>query len=210
MIRISEIVANVVRGQPFLEEALRFRFLNLTGFAEYVRPYVEKEARKPVSVHAIKMALSRLEIPDSITERVPNFQPGRMGTIRDLSIMSVVRSKQSIGKIQSLFSHKIGGNQYCAIIEGSSEIDVVYDESFRETVLRNVPEEFRILSMDGLSLCSLRLRDSEIYRKGLFYGVTKQLAFHDINIIQVVSTYHELGLIVKNEDLKKTVTVLLG
>jgi hypothetical protein len=40
--------------------------------------------------------------------------------------------------------------------------------------------------------------------------VTKKLAFHDINIIQVISTYHELGVVVRDEDLKKTVTVLLS
>jgi hypothetical protein len=44
---------------------------------------------------------------------------------------------------------------------------------------------------------------------GLLYSVTKQLAFHKINILQLISTYHELGIIIAEKDIKATVTVLL-
>ena len=97
-----------------------------------------------------------------------------------------------------------------AIIEGSREIDVLYDKSFSSDIEELFPEDLRILTVEGLSLCSLLLRDEEIYQKGLFYSVTKKLAFHEINIIQVISTFHELGVVVQEKDLKNTVTVLLS
>jgi hypothetical protein len=59
MKKISDIISGIVMRQTFLEEALAYGFLNLTAFAEYVQKDIEQEVQKEVSVHAIKMALSR-------------------------------------------------------------------------------------------------------------------------------------------------------
>lgn len=66
MIKISHVIENIVLRQPFLEEALSNSFLNLTAFSEYIQSYVIREAQKDVSIHAIKMSLSRLEKPKEV------------------------------------------------------------------------------------------------------------------------------------------------
>jgi len=96
----------VIIQQPFTEEALHHGFLNLTGFAEYIRPYVEKEAQKQVSNHAIKMALSRMERPEELSKYVPDFQSKHTIIMGNLTIMSVIRSSIVIQKIHALFSKK--------------------------------------------------------------------------------------------------------
>lgn len=52
-----------------------------------------------------------------------------------------------------------------AITEGSREIDIFYDESFSSVMEDLVPMNLRILTLERLSLCSLQLRDEEIYQK---------------------------------------------
>ena len=61
MKKLSAIVGEIIIGKPFLEEAMHYNYLNLTAFSEYLRPYIERELQKDVSIHAIKMALSRFE-----------------------------------------------------------------------------------------------------------------------------------------------------
>jgi len=61
MIKLSDIVSEIILEQPFLEEALVYGYLNLTAFSEYIQPYIEKKLEKNISIHAIKMALSRYQ-----------------------------------------------------------------------------------------------------------------------------------------------------
>lgn len=211
MRKISDVINDIVISQPFLEEALHHGYLNLTGFSEYIRPQVEKEAQKEVSIHAIKMALSRMNHPETLSPYDIHYSHGQINTMSGLNLMSILKSpntQEIICKLHSLRWKEL--NSYMAITEGSREIDIFYDQSFSSVIEELVPMNLRILTLEKLSLCSLQLRDEEIYQKWLFYSVTKKLAFHDINIIQVISTYHELGVIVRDEYLKKAVNILLN
>jgi hypothetical protein len=69
MKKISTVISELVRQSSFLEDGLYKGYINLTAFAESIRPFVEKETQKKVSVHAIKMALSRFEIPIACTKK---------------------------------------------------------------------------------------------------------------------------------------------
>ncbi|MBP9779076.1 hypothetical protein KBD33_00465 [Candidatus Gracilibacteria bacterium] len=211
MIRISEIISDIVAGQPFLEDALQQGYLNLTGFSEYIQPYIEERVGKSVSAHAIKMALSRMNHPENLSPYGIRCSHNQISTISGLSLTSIAKSpniQEKIGKLHSMKRSEL--NSYMAIIEGSREIEIFYDRSLVSILDQELPSHLRILTLENLSLCSLHLRDEEIYQKGLFYSITKKLAFHDINIIQVISTYHELGVVVRDDDLKKTVTILLS
>ncbi len=63
MKKLSTILSDIIIGKPFLEEAIANNYLNLTAFSEYIQPYIQKELQKDVSIHAIKMALSRFARP---------------------------------------------------------------------------------------------------------------------------------------------------
>ena len=96
MLRISEIVLEIVEGQPFLEDALRHGYLNLTGFSEYIRPYVEERTGRSVSTHAIKMALSRLDHPENLSPYRLRCNCNQLSTISGLSLISISKTPGSL------------------------------------------------------------------------------------------------------------------
>ncbi|MDP2103957.1 MAG: hypothetical protein Q8K26_03485, partial [Candidatus Gracilibacteria bacterium] len=186
-------------------------YLNLTGFAEYIRPFIEEKTLKSTSTHAIKMALSRMERPTHLPVYNVRYTHNQINTISGIILMSLIRSPGSEEKIQSFLSlGRANLNRYLAVIQGSREIDLLYEEALSGDIESIMPENLQILKIHNLSICSIQLRDDDVYQKGLFYSVTKKLAFHGINILQVISTYHELGVVVQSADLKKAVTVLMG
>ena len=209
MKKISEVIRDLVSKQPFLEEALSFWFLNLTAFAEYIQPYIEKEAKKTVSIHAIKMALSRMDIPQEITSwDYGGFQ--KISTRMGLSIMTIARSPKNISLITHLMLEKQKRrDHFFTIIEWVHEIDIIFETKDADLLHEKIPQTLQILIVSGLWLISCELSDKEISTPWLFYRVTKKLAFYDINIIQVLSTYHELGVIMAEGDIKRGVNVLL-
>lgn len=209
MRKVSDIITDIVTRQAFLEEALSYNFLNLTAFAEYIQKQVEKEAAKSVSVHAIKMALSRMKIRENFSLSSGNHF-SRISTRTGLSIMTLVRSSKSIELVtQFMTERKKDTKWFFTMIEWMHEIDIIFETNDSNIIQEKFPQSLQILVVSWLGLISWELSDLEISTPWLFYNMTKRLAFHGVNIIQVLSTYHELGIIMQEEDIKKGMNLLM-
>lgn len=56
---ISTCVHDIIKHQPFLDDALARNIINFSSLAADLQPQVEKEMRKPVKQGSIIMALRR-------------------------------------------------------------------------------------------------------------------------------------------------------
>ncbi len=212
MRKISEVITEVIMRQSFLEEALRYGFLNLTSFSEYIRPYVETETQKTVSVHAIKMTLSRIQkknLQEIGHRNSVKFQ--KISTCADLSLMTFARTPSNILMITSLMNErKEKASRFFTIIEWMHEIDMIFASEDRAMIDSHIHHTIPTLVLEHLWLVTCEVEDDEITTPGLFYEVTKGFAFHAINIVQMLSTTHELGIIVREEDMKRAMGVLMS
>ena len=64
---ITFCVEELLKQQPFLEEALSRGIINYSALAEELIPEIGKRVGKPVKSGAIMMALRRYSIPQAIT-----------------------------------------------------------------------------------------------------------------------------------------------
>lgn len=210
MKKLSTIVSEIILEKPFLEEAILHNYLNLTAFSEYIRPYIQKELQKDISVHAIKMAFSRF---DDLRDRQMSVYAHwlqKVSTRTNLSILTLARTPKNIELItQFMIEKKRSDKHFFTIIEWVHEIDIVFAHELMSSIEEKFPSHSRVLLVSGLGLVTGELSDAEISTPWLFYAVTKRLAFHGVNIIQVLSTYHELGIIVQEIDIKKALLVLM-
>lgn len=60
MASIKKTLEDIILHNDFLEDAMYNSFLNLTAFAEYVQPHVEKISGKTTTTASLTMTLSRL------------------------------------------------------------------------------------------------------------------------------------------------------
>ena len=210
MKKISSILESLILTQPFLEDALLYGYLNLTAFAEYVQPHIQKELEKNVSTHAIKMALSRYQWAKNIIkyrEKRNGFT--KLSTRKWLNIITLSRTPKNLELTTQLLLDKGRQKNFLTIIEGIHEIDIVFEDELMPLIQEIFPKHFQLLMVSGLGLISGELSESEMTTPWLFYTVTKRLAFHGINIVQVLSTYHELWILVRDEDVKDAILVLM-
>ena len=56
---ITTVVHDIIRHQPFLDDAIARDIINFSGLAVDIQSQVEKEMRKPVKQGSIIMALRR-------------------------------------------------------------------------------------------------------------------------------------------------------
>lgn len=210
MKRLSAIVGEIIIGKPFLEEAMHYNYLNLTAFSEYIRPYIERELQKEISIHAIKMALSRFELTGEWHMVPRSHGLSRISTRTGLSVLTLARTAKNIETVtQFMVEKRKSEKHFFTMIEWVHEIDLIFEHSLRSEILERIPQHAHILLVTDLALISGELSDAEISTPWLFYTVTKRLAFHGVNIIQVLSTYHELGIIIKEVDIKRALLVLM-
>ena len=60
MVSIKKTLEDIILKNDFLEDAMYNSFLNLTAFAEYIQPYVERITEKTTTTASLTMTLSRL------------------------------------------------------------------------------------------------------------------------------------------------------
>jgi hypothetical protein len=98
---------------------MQYWYLNLTAFSEYIRPYLQKELQKDISVHAIKMALSRFDKLQNIRTSVVSRWLQKISTRTNLSILTLARTPRNIELItQFMAEKKRSDKQFFTIIEG--------------------------------------------------------------------------------------------
>jgi aspartokinase len=175
-----------------------------------VQKDIEQEVQKEVSVHAIKMALSRYSKTQWANIWPRSFTVHNFKSVTNLVLTTCIRSPRSISLISGYMAErKKNDTCFFTMIEWVHEIDVLYDTKISEEMKTLIPQPLHILTLHNLAVISIHLSGSEIETPWIFYQVTKRLAFHGINIIQILSTYHELGVIIREEDMKKAIGVLL-
>ena len=85
MITVPEIVEDIIRKSPFLDQSLYLRIINLSALARVIKPEVEKGVMKEVHLGAIIMALNRLS---KKTQRKLKSQEEIFSSAPDLMVRS--------------------------------------------------------------------------------------------------------------------------
>ena len=62
--------------------------------------------------------------------------------------------------------------------------------------------------IDNLSSITIHLPKEVVYIPGVYYQVLKMLAWENINVIEVLSTYTELTVIVENKNINQAFSTL--
>ena len=78
------------------------------------------------------------------------------------------------------------------------ELELLFDESSRKKII------------DGLSALSLKLPEDASEGVGLYYIITKALAWNNVNIVEIISTWSELTLIIEDEKINLSHEVIQG
>ncbi|MFA8436219.1 MAG: hypothetical protein ACEPOZ_17010 [Marinifilaceae bacterium] len=213
MITVSQTVENIVNSRPFLAEALVEGIVNVSSLARKIQPQVEEALRKPIKAGAIVMALNRLipnlevKMQTGITQLIQNL--GDIIVRSHLSDYTFKNSKTLIEKHTQLLE-TIGRNQefFYTMVQGVFESNLVVSNSLVESVNQFFNEEQLITKTSNLSAVTLKLPIDNSQQPGFYYFILKKIAWAGINISEVISTTNEFTLVVKDEDIDKTFSVL--
>jgi len=211
MVTATHIVRKLIGERPFLEEALAKGLVNYSAVAEDLKVEIEKELGKKVTSAAVMMALRREAerlsqsfIPKSLT----HIQESDITLQSGLMEWTIARSSTVQSSIQELHKLAGGAEAVMSVVTGVHETTLISNRKNKPHIKRAFTRERTISTLDNLAALTVRIPTSAVDTVGVFYTLTKALNWENINIVEIVSTYTELTLIVREDDAARAFTVL--
>lgn len=212
MERIADLVEAEIRRAPFLEWALAERIINHSALARRVRPRIERASGRRVSVSAVMMALRRLE--PRATKRLGGREKSAASfgevTVRSGLMEFTYHNSATIRTKQSRLLARIGRapDAFATFTQGVSQGMLIVNSRFEPQVEECFAGEHRVAVLRDLSAVVLRLAPAVVRTPGTYYRILKQLAWDDINVIDVVSTYTEFTIVVEDHQVDRAFAAL--
>ncbi len=198
---VPEIVADIVRRTPYLEEGLALGILNHSALARLLRPDVEREAQKPVRAGAVIVALNRL----SGTVR-KKARPSRRvfrnapDLIVRLHLVEITYGNSpALPLKEKVLLEKAGGRSpfFLTFTRGINETTIIASRELKARILDVCKGEHLIETMDDLASVTVMLPAGTSLIPGVYSYILKALAWEGLTVVEVVSTLNEFTLILE-------------
>ena len=212
MITIPETVENIIKKSPFLAESLSQGIINISALARKIKPQVENEVMKEIQIGAIVMALNRLSkrILVKTTEGNKLF-----ASVPDLMVRSnlieitFVNSEFFLQK-QRIFLERLKDSQnyFLTFTQGIFETTIIAGKELKPEIIAVFKDERIISQFDDLSAITVLLPPGTALIPGAYDFILKSLAWESINIVEVVSTFNEFTMILKNIESDRAFSII--
>ncbi len=211
---IQETVETIINRTPFIEEAMQDKLINVSSLARVIQPEVEKILGKKVKAGAIMMSINRIS-PINILRIRKNIKSfslklGDFIVRSDLLDYTFKNTSTLHSQISVLFS-KTGNNResFFTVSQGIFETNIVISKNLKPEIERLFSKEKIVNSIEKLASITIKLPKINVDQSGIYYFILKQLAWANIPLQEIISTTNEITLVVKEEDINKTFSILI-
>lgn len=205
---ITDCVYQILRHQPFLEDALSRGIINFSAMAQDLQPRVSKIMQKEVKEGSIIMALRR-------------FSPNNVNNIEQLGHFGDIVVRSGITEFTFLNSSTILSSQanlleqvknldkaYFTYSNNFEETNILVSSDLEDTVRNSFKEEHCINVTYELSSMSISLPKDNTKTIGLYYYIFKMLASEGVPVFEVISTSNYFTLFLEKDYINKAFLLL--
>lgn len=210
MLSIAQVVRDVISLSPYYWEGIRGDYVNYSAVARIIKPEVEQRAKKSVQITSIIVALTRIKDDFIITKPlIPPIKINSFSLQSSLVELTYPKSERNIIMAQKLAKDKaITESDFLTTTYGVNEISIIIKKELLPVINEQFPDQSPKLFLENLAALSLQFDKKYIEIPNLFYGVFHAFATKGINIIEVVSTFTEMTLILSEDDSQSVLSLL--
>jgi len=208
MFTVTDCVREIIQKSPFVQETLRLGWLNLSQYAQSIQPEVEKKIWKKAQIGSIVAALGRIrsEVVELFDIKLSINDISLKFPITEFNFPKDPTHPEKIGQLYQ----QLGAleNSFLNIISGNTETGVFINSKHTDEVLHLFLPQQPNLCVEHLGAVSVKFNPEHLETVGSVYQILKLLVWEKINLMEVISTYTELTLIVQKEEAKKVFDLL--
>jgi hypothetical protein len=197
---ISTCVHDIIKHQPFLDDALARNIINFSSLAADLQPQVEKEMRKPVKQGSIIMALRRYH-PKRSKFTSKNFRElGDMIVRSGITEYTYLNSQNIIArKAELLHAIKDQTGIFLNYSSNFQESNFLVSTSLQPMIEKIFKEEQLVSISEELSSITIALPEKNTKTVGLYFYIFKLLAYEGIPVYEIISTSNYFTLFLEKE-----------
>ena len=206
MATISHIVNRLVTEKIYLHEAISKGIASYGSVAKHLKPELEKELGKEVDHSAIVTALRRYAEKINIKFKDIKFdskysEVNLKTHIIDLNVLKTQELFDKLKRFYDLINFEKGDILH--IIYGRTHVAIVTNERYKEKIL-NLLQNQKIKKIEeNLVALSFTVGKERIDKPGVLFHITRNLAWENINIIEIISIDVDVTFIVEKKDAVK-------
>ena len=211
---IQEAVEITIRKTPFIEEALNEKLINVSSLARVIMPEVTQLLKKEVKVGAVMMAINRLSpvnelrIRKNIKRLALNL--GDVIVRSDLCDYTYKNSPTLFKSIAGILSEVGDSNDlFLTVSQGIFETNIVASNSLQPLIKQIFKKETLISNVEDLASITIKLPKGNQEQSGIYYFILKQLAWANIAVQEVISTTHEMTIVVNETEVNDSFSILM-
>ena len=211
---IQEVVEEIIGQTPFIEEALHDKLINVSSLARDIQNEVESRLGKSVKTGAVMMAINRLS-PAHLLRIRKNIKSFSLelkdfivrSDLYDYTYKNTHTLQKQIAKLYNSIEHS--SESFFTVSQGIFETNVVISSNIRKQLEKFLLAEEMIHSISNLSSITVKLPKSNLEQSGVYYFILKQFAWANIPVQEIISTTHEITLVVKEADITNSFAILI-
>ena len=211
---IQETVESTIRKTPFIEEALNEKLINVSSLARVILPEVSALLKREIKIGAVMMAINRLSPANELRVRKNikkiSLNLGDVIVRSDLCDFTFKNTPSLLKEMAKLLSKaSISNDYFLTVSQGIFESNIVTSINLQPHVEEIFQKEILIHSVVNLASITIKLPKENLEQSGVYYFILKQFAWANIAVQEVISTTHEMTIIVKEEDINETFAILM-
>lgn len=206
---IASIVELLIKRQPFLAKMLIDELINLSSLARNLKPNIDKKLKKEVQLGSIVMALKRLtpilqgQIMVQTNKFLKNYVDVNVRS--NLCIHTFENSRTMVlGNLELLEKLSVKKNVFHTVSCGIYETSIVISSQYCNLLEEVFEKEVLLQSSNNLSSITISTEKEYADFPGLYHMIFSTLAWQGISVTEIISTPHEISLIIKELDTGKT------
>lgn len=216
MIKISDVVADILYSSEVALSAFHDGYLNLSAYAASICPDVEARAKKPVRVGSIVVALSRLkkstgkkDKTHKRTSLLPDVAIENLSVKSGLAEIAFDRTAANLARLRELYRDPaISTGDFFMVTQGTGEITIIALDTVLPHIARVMRPGMAKAEIRNLVGLTARFDPKYLAIPNVIFTFVRRLALKRINIAEIVSTYTELTFIIDQKDLQEAFLAL--
>ncbi len=206
---ITSCVHDILRHQPFLDDALAKDLINFSSLAANLQPEIEKELRKPVKQGSIIMALRRYAPQKNLAKKTNLRDMGDIVVRSGITEYTYLNSKSIMASQAELLNIvKNEPEVYLNYSSNYQESNILVSLNLKETVSECFKNENLVSVKSDLSSITIALPKNSSKTVGLYFYIFKLLAYEGIPVFEMISTSNYFALFLEKEYINQAFLLL--
>jgi predicted amino acid-binding ACT domain protein len=209
----SQMVYEIISGDPILQQCIARDIINFTKLAKKLKPIVSQILGHDASIESIKMALIRyayrlVEEGYTIGKEVLAILARSSIELRTGITIITIRSKAFHISMPILTKLAIK-SRFIAVMQSITTATIVLDNDTADEFIKNIDSNDIIYVQRDHAAIVIVSPEDIMYTPGVIAYISNILAQNSINIIHIESCYTDTIIIVSRGDIQKAFDILM-